>query len=85
MYDALNKEYFALNRKLFPIINKGCSGSSWVDMEDYLFQVKNPTPENYMKMFGRNNIEIGEELAKEIATLAIKVRELPVSYMNYHT
>ena len=82
MYDALNKEYFALNRKLSPIINKGYSGSSWVDMEDYLFQVKNPTPENYMKMFGRNNIEIGEELAEEIATLAIKVRELPVSYIE---
>lgn len=35
-----------------------------------------------MKMFDRNNIEIGEELAEEIATLAIKVRELPVSYIE---
>lgn len=51
-------------------------------MEDYLFQVKNPTPENYMKMFGGNNIEIEKELAEEIATLAIKVRELPVSYIE---
>lgn len=82
MYDELDKEYFALNRKLFPIINKGYSGSSWIDMEDYLFQVKNPTPENYMKMFGGNNIEIEKELAEEIATLAIKVRELPVSYIE---
>lgn len=82
MYDALDKEYFALNRKLFPIINKGYSGSSWIDMEYYLFQVKNPTPENYIEMFGRNNIEIEEKLAEEITALAIKVRELPVSYIE---
>lgn len=78
----MENEYFALSRKLSPIINKGCSGSSWTYMEDYLFEVKNPTPENYREMFSRNNIEIEEELAEEIATLAIKIRELPVSYIE---
>lgn len=82
MYDALENEYFALSRKLSPIINKGCSGSSWTYMEDYLFEVKNPTPENYKEMFSRNNIEIEEELAEEITALAIKIRELPVSYIE---
>jgi len=82
MYDALEKEYFALNRRLSPIINKGCSGSSWIDMENYLFEVRNPTPENYMKIFSNYNMEIDEELAEEITALAIKVRELPVSYIE---
>lgn len=82
MYNALEKEYFALNRRLSPIINKGCSGSSWIDMENYLFEVRNPTPENYMKIFSNYDMEIDEELAEEITALAIKVRELPVSYIE---
>lgn len=51
-------------------------------MENYLFEVRNPTPENYMKIFSNYDMEIDEELAEEITALAIKVRELPVSYIE---